>query len=299
MVVLPGRERCADAMRLLGWDPGGRRALTSNVGEVVRVREDRRAPATPARAARVHRAPELWTNRRPQRERPSTGTNERGRAGPGRLQPGGLRPARGNPRPAVPGAAGRPRGPKRPLRGGSQTSSRVHSRRHPKSTGTRSLSLSARMVSSWTGYVLTHIWEAAVRYSPSFPGFSRRSCTVSVYWADTITFRHPSRGARERFGNLSKPGTLPRSRISTGARAAIRVSPMPSSRTCAITQAHGQGSSRVIWKPSPEARRRAARDVHGRPMVVPSMRRARHDSGNRRALRGRASPGDALLCRDG
>ena len=38
MVDLPAREPCADAKRLRGWDPGGRRSLTSDAGEVIQVR---------------------------------------------------------------------------------------------------------------------------------------------------------------------------------------------------------------------------------------------------------------------
>ena len=38
MVDLPARERCADAQRVRGWDPGGRRSLTSDAGDVIQVR---------------------------------------------------------------------------------------------------------------------------------------------------------------------------------------------------------------------------------------------------------------------
>ena len=38
MVDLPAREPCADAKRLRGWDPGGRRSLTSDAGEVIQAR---------------------------------------------------------------------------------------------------------------------------------------------------------------------------------------------------------------------------------------------------------------------
>ena len=37
MVDVPTREPCTEAHRLRGWDPGGRRALTSDAGDVVRV----------------------------------------------------------------------------------------------------------------------------------------------------------------------------------------------------------------------------------------------------------------------
>ena len=37
MVDLPARESCADAQRVRGWDPGGRRSLTSDAGEVIQV----------------------------------------------------------------------------------------------------------------------------------------------------------------------------------------------------------------------------------------------------------------------
>ena len=38
MVDLPARERCANARRVRGWDPGGRRSLTSDAGDVIQVR---------------------------------------------------------------------------------------------------------------------------------------------------------------------------------------------------------------------------------------------------------------------
>ena len=38
MVDLPARERCANAQRVRGWDPGGRRSLTSDAGDVIEVR---------------------------------------------------------------------------------------------------------------------------------------------------------------------------------------------------------------------------------------------------------------------
>ena len=37
MVDVPTREPCADAQRVRGWDPGGRRSLTSDAGEVIQV----------------------------------------------------------------------------------------------------------------------------------------------------------------------------------------------------------------------------------------------------------------------
>ena len=38
MVDLPARERCANARRVRGWDPGGRCSLTSDAGDVIQVR---------------------------------------------------------------------------------------------------------------------------------------------------------------------------------------------------------------------------------------------------------------------
>ena len=38
LVDLPARERCANAQRVRGWDPGGRRSLTSDAGDVIEVR---------------------------------------------------------------------------------------------------------------------------------------------------------------------------------------------------------------------------------------------------------------------
>ena len=38
MVDVAARERCADAQRVRGWDPGGRRSLTSDAGDVIQVR---------------------------------------------------------------------------------------------------------------------------------------------------------------------------------------------------------------------------------------------------------------------
>ena len=38
MVDLPARERCANARRVRGWDPGGCRSLTSDTGDVIQVR---------------------------------------------------------------------------------------------------------------------------------------------------------------------------------------------------------------------------------------------------------------------
>ena len=38
MVDLPAREPCANAQRVRGWDPGGRRSLTSDAGDVIQVR---------------------------------------------------------------------------------------------------------------------------------------------------------------------------------------------------------------------------------------------------------------------
>ena len=38
MVDRPAREPCADAQRVRGWDPGGRRSLTSDAGEIIQVR---------------------------------------------------------------------------------------------------------------------------------------------------------------------------------------------------------------------------------------------------------------------
>ena len=38
MVDLPAREPCANAQRVRGWDPDGRRSLTSDAGDVIQVR---------------------------------------------------------------------------------------------------------------------------------------------------------------------------------------------------------------------------------------------------------------------
>ena len=96
---------------------------------------------------RAHRGP-----RRERRgERPQLGTNERGRAGLGRLQPGGFSPAQGNPRPAVPGAAGKPWARNGPCEAGTRQAPGSK-----ESTGFLSLSESAGNVSEWTEFVLTH-----------------------------------------------------------------------------------------------------------------------------------------------
>ena len=85
---------------------------------------------------------ELRTHRRPRRERrgecPSLGTIDRGRAGPERLQPGGLSPARVTPRPAVPGAAGKPWAPVGPCEAGAMQA--PGSRPKRRRTSTRILS---------------------------------------------------------------------------------------------------------------------------------------------------------------
>ena len=275
MVDLPARERCANARRVRGWDPGGRRSLTSDAGDVIqvgtRVRSEARrlarhisrctrrsrgwrkakaalrvhleretrardqhrhkqvhhaamkadvhvvetnrhaamrrrggksksrmnrslAEAGPAMTVqllrhqcerresqarhrgagplqlahvrcvrlardeahpRPHHLRGLWTHRRPRRERrgerPQLGTNERGRAGPGRLQPGGFSPAQGNPRPAVPGAAGKPWARSGPCEAGARQAPGS-----TESTGLLSLSESAGNLSEWTEFVLTH-----------------------------------------------------------------------------------------------------------------------------------------------
>ena len=116
-----------------------------------------RSRAMPAstRHPRPHRMRKLRTHRRPRRERrgerPQLGTNERGRAGPGRLQPGGLSPAWFIPRPAVPGAAGKPWARSGPCE--------ARAREAPgstESTGLLSSSASAGILSIGTDFVLTH-----------------------------------------------------------------------------------------------------------------------------------------------
>ena len=62
MVNLPARERRTDAPRLRGWDPGGRRSLTSDAGDVIQVRtraktEHRRLAR---RASRCKRGSRGW-----------------------------------------------------------------------------------------------------------------------------------------------------------------------------------------------------------------------------------------------
>ena len=258
MVDLPARERCTDAPRLRGWDPGGRRSLTSDAGDVIQVRprtktEHRRlarrvsrckrrsrgwrkakamlrlhleretrardqhrhkrvhhaamkadvhvvelnnhatmrrrggksksrmnrslAEAGPARTVqlsrdkahpRPYRMHGLRAHRRPRRERrgerPQLGTNERGRAGPGRLQPGGLSPVQGHPRPTVPGAAGKPWAGNGPCEAGARQAPGS-----TESTGFLSLSESAGNLSEWTVFVLTHSLPLACRRDMPVP----------------------------------------------------------------------------------------------------------------------------------
>ena len=62
MVDLPAREPCASAQRVRGWDPGGRRSLTSDAGEVIqvgtRVRSETRRLAR--RVSRCKRGSRGW-----------------------------------------------------------------------------------------------------------------------------------------------------------------------------------------------------------------------------------------------
>ena len=131
---------------------------------------------------RPHRLRGLRTHRRPRHERrgerPSLGTNERGRAGPGRLQPGGLSPARFIPRPAVPGAAGKPWAQDGPCEAGARQAPGS-----TNSTGLLALSKSAGNLSEWTEFVLTHslsaVWPGARPNSHQSVPSRRRSMTPS------------------------------------------------------------------------------------------------------------------------
>ena len=56
MVDVAAREPCADAQRVRGWDPGGRRSLTSDAGDVIKVRNGSRLE----RRARGSNANRRW-----------------------------------------------------------------------------------------------------------------------------------------------------------------------------------------------------------------------------------------------